>query len=267
MAKISKKTQNERILNCIPSTKTENDFSILVATAAGVSKKAAAIPASKDLRDNTWWAIGNQGSTGSCVGWASADSVLRWHLVKSGLLLKTQKLSVRFQWMASKETDEFNSRATTFIEGAGTSLKGAVEIAKKYGTVLETVLPFGGGLTSLSEQVFYTQAATRRINAYFNLFASGDRLVNLRNWIANNGPVITRLDVDSTWDNVTSNGKLTTYNPIGTRGGHAVSIVGYTPDGFIIRNSWGTTWGDKGFAYASNAYTLAAFTEAYGVTI
>ena len=29
-------------------------------------------------------------------------------------------------------------------------------------------------------------------------------------------------------------------------GGHAVTIVGYTKEGFIIRNSWGTSWGDKG---------------------
>ena len=52
------------------------------------------------------------------------------------------------------------------------------------------------------------------------------------------------------------------------RGGHAVAIVGYTPDRFIVRNSWGTTqWGDKGFGYASFGYAQAAFTEAYGVTL
>lgn len=30
-------------------------------------------------------------------------------------------------------------------------------------------------------------------------------------------------------------------------GGHAISIVGYDKDGFIIRNSWGTTFGDNGY--------------------
>lgn len=29
-------------------------------------------------------------------------------------------------------------------------------------------------------------------------------------------------------------------------GGHAMTIVGYTRTGFIIRNSWGADWGDKG---------------------
>ncbi len=30
--------------------------------------------------------------------------------------------------------------------------------------------------------------------------------------------------------------------------GHAVAIVGYTREGFIIQNSWGPSWGHKGFA-------------------
>lgn len=30
-------------------------------------------------------------------------------------------------------------------------------------------------------------------------------------------------------------------------GGHAMAIVGYNYDGFIIRNSWGTSWGDNGY--------------------
>ena len=51
------------------------------------------------------------------------------------------------------------------------------------------------------------------------------------------------------------------------RGGHAVSIVGYTQDRFIVRNSWGTSWGDKGFGYASLAYAQDAFTEAYGISV
>jgi C1A family cysteine protease len=53
------------------------------------------------------------------------------------------------------------------------------------------------------------------------------------------------------------------------RGGHAVCIVGYRADGrFIIRNSWSTTWGDKGFGYATPAYIQGAFfNESYGATL
>ncbi|HUL36473.1 MAG TPA: C1 family peptidase [Thermodesulfobacteriota bacterium] len=45
-------------------------------------------------------------------------------------------------------------------------------------------------------------------------------------------------------------------------------VVGYTADRFIIRNSWGTTWGDVGFGYASPAYINDGFfPESYGATL
>lgn len=31
-------------------------------------------------------------------------------------------------------------------------------------------------------------------------------------------------------------------------GGHAIAIVGWNEKGFIIRNSWGTSWGQKGYS-------------------
>ncbi len=61
-------------------------------------------------------------------------------------------------------------------------------------------------------------------------------------------------------------GKLDIYKPDTVRGGHVVAFVGYTKDRFIVRNSWGSQWGDKGFAYASTQYAKEAFTEAYGIT-
>lgn len=37
-------------------------------------------------------------------------------------------------------------------------------------------------------------------------------------------------------------------------GGHAVVIVGYGKDGFLIKNSWGADWGDNGYAWVSYDY-------------
>ena len=36
--------------------------------------------------------------------------------------------------------------------------------------------------------------------------------------------------------------------------GHAITIVGYNRDGFIIKNSWGKSWGDNGYATVSYDY-------------
>jgi hypothetical protein len=257
--------QRKRILNCKPSPKTEEDWTYEHAEAADIVAAAPAIPASRDLRE-TWWTINDQGSTGSCVGWATADSVLRWHFVKAERLPTTGFLSPRFIWMASKETDPLITRPTTFIETEGTSLKAALDIARKFGVVRDSTLPFASGkLYPGQAKTFYAIAALRKILAYFNLDTN---LTNWRSWLATKGPILTRLDVDSTWDSATStSGNLDEYQPDTKRGGHAVAIIGYKPDRFIVRNSWGTGWGDKGFAYASLAYAQEAFTEAYGVEV
>ena len=255
-----------RILNCLPSPDQADDWDVASAQAAGVLAARARLPASIDLRAD-WWKVGDQGSTGSCVGWATADSVLRWHFVKTKRIAERDKLSVRFAWMAAKETDEFNSRPTTFIEPEGTSLKASLDVARKYGAVRDTDLPFARPkLFAGDAKAFYLLAAQLKIAAYVNLRRDPG---SWRRWLATEGPILTRLDCDGPWMNAkATKGVLDEYDPASADGGHAVALVGYTADHFIVRNSWGTTsWGDKGFAYASNDYASAAFTEAYGVNV
>ncbi len=51
-------------------------------------------------------------------------------------------------------------------------------------------------------------------------------------------------------------------------GGHAFAIVGYNADGFVIQNSWGTDWGNRGFAVLTYGDWLAngidAWVSVYG---
>ncbi len=117
----------------------------------------------------------------------------------------------------------------------------------------------------MSSGTFYARASKLRISSYHSI---GRNLKYWRHWLAFNGPILTRLGVDRTWDQATQNkGLLDKFVPNTIRGGHAVCLVGYTKDHFIVRNSWGKEWGDKGFAYASNEFAKAAFTETYGATI
>src|SRR4051812_39790810 len=109
--------------------------------AEAIGAPMAALPANVDLRA-AWWAIGDQEATGSCVGWGSTDGVARYHFVKAGRLAQGVKLSPRYTWMASKETDTLTARPETFIEGAGTTLKAAVDILRKFGAAPESLLPF-----------------------------------------------------------------------------------------------------------------------------
>ena len=205
---------------------------------------APPIPATKDLRA-TWWKVNDQGSTGSCVGWATADSVVRWHLAKAGRIANADLLSPRFVWMAAKETDSSTARPTTFVETEGTSLKAALDIVRKYGAIRDKLMPFAAGtLFPGDAKTFYALAAQLKILAYFNL---GSNLSNWRTWLATKGPILTRLDVDRTWDQApATKGVLEEYKPATARGGHAVALVGYRPGSFIVRNSWGTDLGRQG---------------------
>ncbi|MEP7113034.1 MAG: C1 family peptidase [Ilumatobacteraceae bacterium] len=256
------------ICNVVPSKGTENDWQLADSIAAGSIGAPAVLPRSVNMRD-TWWKINNQENTGSCVGWATADGVVRWHMTKAGKISQTQLLSPRHVWMASKETDTITSRPESFIEGAGTTLKAAVDVARKYGVALMDDLPFHiqTKMYTGNENSFYANCAQRKVAAYFNLHKN---LSSWKTWLATGGPILAAFNVDSSWDNAASNlGKIDTFHPDTVRGGHAICIVGYRADGrFIVRNSWGTTWGMNGFGYLHPDYIAAAFfDESYGVTL
>jgi C1A family cysteine protease len=257
----------ERVLNVLPSPGTERDWTFEDAVGANAFAAAApgALPAKVDLRAD-WWEVGDQGSTGSCVGWATADAVIRYHLVRAGKLEKDERLSTRFQWMASKETDQYTSRPSSFLEVAGTWIKAALDVARAYGTVPDDLLPFASGaLARGSETTFYATAAQRRIASYHNLQLDPGQW---RRWLASNGPIAVALNCDDAFfDASAANPQLDVYVAPPGWNGHACALVGYDGDRFTIRNSWGERWGDGGFAYASTGYCLAAFQESYGVTV
>ena len=262
----------DRVLNVIPSRDPEKDWTFQHAVASDILAAPAEIPPSVDLRAS-WWKIGDQLRTGSCVGWGTADAVLRWHCVKKGILSQNTLVSVRFPWMAAKEMDTFTSYPSTMLEDEGTSLKAALDIIRKYGCVTVVEVPFEPSILYPGDtRVFFAIASKFKIANYFNLRPPGaswdDTKNNWRTWLATKGPILTRLGVDATWDNAKqTQGTLDIYKPNTVRGGHCVALVGYTPDRFVVRNSWGPEWGDQGFGYASEAYAQAAFTEAYGITL
>jgi hypothetical protein len=167
---VTKVAAIKRICNLVPSKGIESDWQFRDAVSSGALGAVAAPPASVDLRQS-WWTIGDQGQTGSCVGWATAEGVMRYHMVAANRLGKNEQLSPRYVWMASKETDQYTQRPETFIEEAGTSLKAPVDICRKYGVVTMALLPFN--ISTLMhtgpENTFFATAAQRKIAAYFNL--------------------------------------------------------------------------------------------------
>ena len=77
-------------------------------------------------------------------------------------------------------------------------------------------------------------------------YAMVGSILQLQHALVINGPCIGGLPVkDSSVTHF--------WNPdiSGFEGGHAIAIVGYDEEGFIIRNSWGTGYGDQGYAHLS----------------
>ena len=42
---------------------------------------------------------------------------------------------------------------------------------------------------------------------------------------------------------------------------HAVLVVGYTPDYWIIKNSWGTEWGEEGYMKMKRGVNMCAIAD------
>jgi Papain family cysteine protease len=249
------------------SAAQEDDLGVDAAEAEGILD-AREPPAALDLREG-WHDVADQGRTNSCVGWALADSVLRWQLVKAGRLAPAEKLSARFLWMASKEFDQRIDYPSTFLDEDGTSLKAGLDVARKYGLALETELPWDRGFATGSPEAFYASAGARRISRYFNL---GDDTVDRhgcfgawRRWMHQRGPVLVLLAIDR---QLGAPGPLLSgFDRASVQHSHAAALVAYTPERFVVRSSWGTGWGDGGYAEMDLDYAAEAIIESYGVVI
>lgn len=252
-----------RVLNILPSTLTNMDYTLLNAIRSGIIELKSP-PPSIDLRAD-WWDISNQGNSGACVGFGVADGLLRYIFTKNKSLNPGERLASGILWQAAKETDVFNDQATTFIALEGTSVKAALNFAQTKGIVRESVAPFGT-LYTKDAATFYRLAAQLRLSGIYNL---GKNFNNWKQWLSTSGPIVAAINVDSSFQNATAaKGKLDSYNLNQIYGGHCICFVGYTSDNrIIIRNSWGTDWGDKGYAYASVDWIMKACLEAYGAVI
>jgi len=243
---------------------------------------------SKDLSKDFPPSHKQNNNTYSCVGFATTDMVY-WYLNKLGY--KVEKLSARFNWIAAKETDKLNKQPTTFIAQAGTTLKASLDVCRNYGSVDDILLPTETDADADKEknrlfqgttEQFYAQAAIYKIQAYFSLILPhmntiGTTMVEekkrrkiqvfiWKKWIDNNGPILVRINVDKEFYEAK---KAPLINHVLSEAyqKHAALLIGYNEKNFILRNSWGADWGDKGNDKLSEDYALDAIDEAYGITM
>ena len=187
----------------------------------------------------------DQGALGSCT--ANAGATARMMLTAetaelSRLFLYYQERVLR----GSEDTD------------SGASMRDICKALKKYGICEERLAPYDiEKFADRPSEKAYENALKYTIASYATFDGdSVDDIQQIRRHLASARlPVLIGLDVYESFvtDSVTKTGIVPV--PDTSReellGGHAVLIVGYNDIRrvLVVRNSWGTGWGDRGYFY------------------
>ena len=261
--KAARKRQPKRILNAKPSPKTEEDWTFETAAEADMVMAAPPIPASKDLRA-TWWNVGDQGSTGSCVGWACADSVLalalrqeRPHRADDAALAAVRLDGVEGDGPVHHQADDLHRDGGDEHQDRP---RRRPQVRRRQG--LDPAVRLRQALPRPGEHLLRGRGRSSR-SSPTSTWAPANQLAHLaRHQGADPHAAERRRHV------VRRDGQRRQPRRL-PPGHHARRARGRARrlhvHRFIVRNSWGTDWGDDGFAYASLGYAAGAFTEAYGV--
>jgi Papain family cysteine protease len=197
----------------------------------------------------------DQLSEGACVGFALAT------VINVSLTRRTRgqrrprargarsSVSPRMLYEMGRRYDEWNGESYE-----GTSLRGAMKGWHKQGVTTDDQWPYHVKRTSVLDRQFTPErardAARRPIGAYYRIVDSD--VSHLQAALVESDAVLASAWVHRGWQHESlspARGRLRTIRwQRAVTGLHAFAIVGYTPDGFIIQNSWGPRWGSAGYA-------------------
>ena len=239
------KSYLSRYCNLVPDPFDYRDFQY---GSGIIGLRAPKIPERIDYSKETE-PVGDQQYTGSCVGWATAYGLRNWLRYKS-TGQSQPKFSVRFVWIGAKEHDPFQLNAA--FELSGTRIRDAFKIMQNAGACSDKLWPFSRQLPNPDyEERIKREAMLYRIGAYHSLRTNNERRIHL----AKEGPFVVGVPVYSNWTNIDNSGLVP--DPAGAfEGGHALLVVGYDNKTqlFKFQNSWGTSWGNKGYGYFTYDY-------------
>ena len=198
----------------------------------------AALPTSVDL--SAWTVpVGDQQNTESCVTWAIDYGILGWYSNYN------RKPGQPFAPMYTYS--QINGG-----QDDGSSPSDALNIAEQQGS--DTASDYSQGAYDWSDQPTSQEqvnAANYKITGWQTLFAGANQGPSadsaIKGQLAADTPVAITLPVRPGFDNVGTGIDTDTTGPI--RGYHEVFVLGYNQNGILIQNSWGTGWGNKGYAW------------------
>ena len=218
-------------------------------------KKGPSSPGKADLR-RYFPPARNQGSLGSCSAFAATG------MMEAVLNIKGKKaphLSELFFYYAEREQMEKDGlvpKATKRDTGAFMFV--ASQAAVRFGSLPEKEVPYRTGKAALA----YDATAEQYEAAKEFKFAKRKRVKTVRgikSALDQKKPVLMGIHLYQSFmtKTVARSGEV----PMPMKGeqsvgGHAVVAVGYddSKEAFIMRNSWGADWGDKGYFYMPYGY-------------
>jgi C1A family cysteine protease len=108
----------------------------------------------------------------------------------------------------------------------------------------------------------YTSALLQKSSGYSNI---AQNPVSMKNCLAAGTPFAVAIELFNSFYNTGSDGIVSMPKPPADTsiGGHAVVCVGYkiinNSPYWIMRNSWGSAWGDKGYFYLPEVYLTGSY--------
>jgi C1A family cysteine protease len=144
----------------------------------------------------------------------------------------------------------------TTDEDAGAYIRDGIKALKEWGACDEFLWPYRESwFAAKPSEEAYRDALKRRIVAYYRV----SDLSDLRTALADGNPVVFGFMVFASFESAAVSRTGIMPMPGANdefRGGHAVLAVGYDDEKrhLIVRNSWGASWGDKGYFYMPYGY-------------
>lgn len=206
------------------------------------------LPSVVDMRPNDT-DIYDQGQLGSCTGNAISGAI-RFDLKKQG----------KPDIIPSRLFIYYNERVieNSVDSDAGAQIKDGIKAVNTYGVCSEIDWPYDiSQFTVKPPDLAYNDAKQDLIERYEKLDDSAIQL--WKQCLAQGFPFVFGFTVYSGFEStdVATTGilKMPTSDE-DMMGGHAVMCLGYDDSiqSFIIRNSWGASWGDKGYFYMPYDY-------------
>ena len=188
----------------------------------------------------------DQGQEGSCTGFglAAVINYLIWkrHLEdQTGDCESPKKVSHAMLYHLARIYDEWQGE-----DYDGSSCRGAMKGWHRHGACALDLWPYTPNRFNRPDDGWIADAATRPLGAYYRI--NKDSISDMQAAIHEVGAIYVSAKVhQGWWLDSTQNLTLIPFSEE-TTGGHAFALVGYTPQGFIVQNSWGPDWGYHGFA-------------------